>query len=376
MTNHGFGRVEEQNQELKPATDYLGSAEHNGLDYLTSDEIKAYRRVPRWVKVIVTFFLCLGVGFGFLEYSKIQTTADHVVVKPVTKTKISPKVKQGKPITVLAMGTDTGALHRGNGIGNTDSMELFTINPKTKRITMTSIPRDTLIHVYNGKTDQFCKLNAADQLGGPRESCRQVSRLLDVPVDYYAIINMGVLKKVVNSVNGVDVNNQLDFTYEGHHFPKGPQHLNGNLALKYSRMRYDDPNNDYGRQKRQQQILSDVIVKFKQKGSITAANEILDAISDGVQTDAPVNKISTMYSKYHAALKTTKTYHFQGQNATIDGVSYQIASPNEINRVSKIIRTELGMKPKHIDNAQCRWYQKQNGFNGTTNQNFELPKDN
>ena len=75
----------------------------------------------------------------------------------------------------------------------------------------------------------------------------------------------------------------MPFTYEGHHFKKGKQHLNGELALKYSRMRYSDPNNDYGRQKRQQQIIESVIQKFKKSGSIGTANKILDAVKDGVK---------------------------------------------------------------------------------------------
>ena len=189
-------------------------------------------------------------------------------------------LQKGEPVSVLAMGTDVGALDRGNKGGNTDSIELFTINPKTKRITMTSIPRDTLVRINTDDGADYVKLNAAYSIGGPKQTVKQVSELLDVPIDYYAVINMGVLKKVVNSLGGVEVDNPFAFTYEGHHFKKGKQHLNGNEALKYSRMRYQDPNNDYGRQKRQQQILSSVITKFKKSGSISSANKIMDAVGD------------------------------------------------------------------------------------------------
>ena len=138
------------------------------------------------------------------------------------------------------------------------------------------------------------------------------------------------------------------FTYEGHHFKKGKQHLDGELALKYSRMRYSDPNNDYGRQKRQQQIIESVIQKFKKSGSIGTANNILDAVKDGVKTNIPVDDIATLYGNYHAAMDNVTTYHFQGQDATIDGVSFQIASPKEINRISKLIRKQLGLSLIHI----------------------------
>ena len=59
----------------------------------------------------------------------------------------------------------------------------------------------------------------------------------------------------VNAVGGIEVNNPFEFTYDGKNFLKGKQELNGEDALKYSRMRYDDPNGDYGRQERQRQII-------------------------------------------------------------------------------------------------------------------------
>ena len=196
---------------------------------------------------------------------------------------------------------------------------------------------------------------------------------MDVPIDYYAVINMGVLKKVVNTVGGVTVDNPFAFTYEGHHFKKGKQHLNGELALKYSRMRYSDPNNDYGRQKRQQQIIESVIQKFKKSGSIGTANKILDAVKDGVKTNIPVDDIATLYGNYHAAMDNVTTYHFQGQDATIEGVLFQIASPKEINRISKLIRKQLGLKPKKVVNHETRMYKSQPSYNGVTNTDFILP---
>ena len=66
------------------------------------------------------------------------------------------------------MGTDVGALDRGNTGGNTDSLELFTINPKTKKITMTSIPRDTLVRVPTKEGPTYVKINAAYSSGGPK----------------------------------------------------------------------------------------------------------------------------------------------------------------------------------------------------------------
>ncbi|WP_076459666.1 LCP family protein [Limosilactobacillus caccae] len=332
---------------------------------------KHHYRTPNWVRLLIGLLIFLVVIGGFYEYHKIHSATQGIFSEGDGK--ISKKLQRGEPVSVLTMGTDVGALDRGNTGGNTDSLELFTINPKKKTITMTSIPRDILVRVETKDGPDYVKLNAAYAINGPKQTVKQVSELLDVPIDYYAVINMGVLQKVVNSVGGVDVDNPFAFDYEGHHFKKGKQHLNGENALKYSRMRYDDPNNDYGRQKRQQQILKSVIKKFKSSGSISAANKILDAVGDGVKTNIPIDDIATLYGNYHGAMQNVKTYHFQGQNAMIEGVSFQIASPKEINRVSKLVRKQLNLKPKNVVNHETKMYKSQPHYNGFDKIDFILP---
>lgn len=325
----------------------------------------------KWIKRIILVLVILLFAGGGYEYHKLHSTARGVFSSGDGK--VDKKLAEGKPVSVLVMGTDVGALDRGNSGGNTDTLEVITVNPKKETISMTSIPRDTLVRVNTKDGPDYVKINAAYSIGGPKQTVKQVKELLGIPIDYYAVVNMGVLRKVVNAVGGVDVNNPFAFDYEGHHFPKGKQHLNGNNALKYSRMRYDDPNNDYGRQKRQQQVMESVIHKFKKSGSISAVNKILEAVKDGVKTDLPMDSISVLYGNYRRAMNNVKTYHFQGKNATIDGASFQIASPKEINRISAIIRKHLGLKPIKVDNYETKMYRMQTSYNGYDNIDFVLP---
>ncbi|WP_054653297.1 LCP family protein [Limosilactobacillus equigenerosi] len=74
-------------------------------------------------------------------------------------------------------------------------MELVTANPKTKTLTMTSIPRDMLVKVTHDGDVQYVKINASYPIGGAKLAKHQVSELLGVPVDYYALVNMGVMEK-------------------------------------------------------------------------------------------------------------------------------------------------------------------------------------
>lgn len=79
-------------------------------------------------------------------------------------------------------------------------------------------------------------------------SIATVEKLLDIPIDYYVEMNLKGLKELVDAVGGIEVNNPFNFFYEKTYFSIGKLYLNGERALKYSRMRYEDPEGDYGRQ--------------------------------------------------------------------------------------------------------------------------------
>lgn len=346
---------------------------------MSKEETRTYRhRAPRkknhwgrWIAIIVALVL-LAVG-GY-EYYKIHQTAEGIF--GTSSEKVSKKLKDGKPVNVLITGIDTGAIGRNKttyGVGNTDTLEVATINPKKETITFTSIPRDTLVKLKTSNGDDYVKINAAYSIGGIKKTKSAVAELLDIKIDYYANVDMGALEKVVNAVGGVTVDNPFSFTYEGHTFPKGKQTLNGTNALKYSRMRYDDPNNDYGRQKRQQQVMKAVIKKFTSASSVTAINKLLDVAKDGLKTDVPINSIATLYANYHSSMNNVVTNQFQGENATIEGTSFQIASTKEINRVSKLIKKAQGLKPTTVNNYETQMYDEQTNFDGYNNITFVLP---
>lgn len=326
-------------------------------------------KLGKWIVGLVILLIVLIAGYS---YTKWHALTSSVVVNDNDASK---EIKGGKPFSVLVMGTDVGALGRGTSYaGNTDTMELITVNPKQKRVLMVAIPRDTLVKVNTEKGADYVKINAAYAIGGAKQAEKQVAELLDVPVNYYALTNMGTLEKVVDAVGGVSVNNPFAFTYEGYHFKKGWQHLNGSNALKYSRMRYDDPNNDYGRQKRGQQVIQSVIESFKKHGSIEVANKIITATKDGVRTNVPLNNLASLYLHYHQALSSTKKDHLQGKDATIEGVSFQIASPSEINRVSKEVRTSLDLPAKSkVVNNETKLYNLQTTWDSYQNTEFVLP---
>ncbi|WP_290626136.1 LCP family protein [Lactobacillus sp.] len=317
--------------------------------------------------ILVVLFI-LGIsGFSYIRSTTNNISSNH-------SAQDEKRIAEGKPISILLLGTDDGALGRkASTTGNTDTMELMTVNPQTKKVTITAIPRDTLVKVSTNEGPDYVKINAAYALGGAKLAEKQVSELLDVPVQYYALVNMGMLEKVVNAVNGVEVNNPFKFTFEGHTYPKGKQYLNGTQALGYARMRYDDPDNDYGRQKRGQQILMNAFEKFQKTGNLITATKLVNAVKGNIKTDIPLDNFAALYNNYVKNLTTIQNYGLRGKNAKISGLDFQIATSEQINQASKNIREALGLKPVNVVNNETKLVNMQTSWNGTTNIDFTLP---
>lgn len=112
-----------------------------------------------------------------------------------------------------------------------------------------------------------------------------MQNLINVPIDYYVTINMGALSKIVDAVGGVDVDVPFSFQYDWRNFKKGPMHLNGVEALAYSRMRYQDPDYDYGRQKRQQQVIKGIVKSAMSLKTLGNFEKIMKTLSGSVATN-------------------------------------------------------------------------------------------
>jgi LCP family protein required for cell wall assembly len=278
----------------------------------------------------------------------------------------SRKLKNAKPLSILLLGTDTGDLGRTEERGRTDTIILLTINPQTKTTRMLSIPRDTMAQMVGQSVLDVEKLNSAYTIGGADMCVNSVSKLLNVPINYYALVNMGGLTKVVSDLGGVDVTPTLSFSYSGYTFKKGQKtHLTGAAALAYSRMRYDDPQVDYGRQTRQRQIITSVLKSATSLNSLTHFKSLLKSVESNLRTNLSFDEMVSVFSNYRGAIKTIKQDHIQGVEAIIDGSSYQVVSTKELQRASDETRGSLGLDHAVLDNFETQQNARNTSFDWT-----------
>lgn len=321
---------------------------------------------------IAVMLVLLGIGVFFNNlYSKTKSAVNKTYDSQ-NKTTIKRGEFNGRhKFAVLLMGTDTGALNRKDKFGNTDTIILAIVNPQKKQYSLVSIPRDSMAQMIGTKNFEVQKINAAYQIGGAKMSMTSVSKLINVPIKYYAIINMGGITKMVSYVNGINLRPNLSFKYDGFSFKKGQlTRLNGKAALAYSRMRYQDPLGDYGREQRQRQVITKLIQKADSVNSLTNLEPILDSVSNNVRTNLPFNALEQITVNYRSCTNTVKNDYLHGYSAMIGDAAYQIQPTKELQRVSDYCRSELGLKPEKIENNET--YQNQRnikaGFQFGSNQ--------
>ncbi|WP_349626245.1 LCP family protein [Leuconostoc citreum] len=361
MDNQNLSRTERREQQVEQ--------NHHGGDGRPPKKPRRRRRIWRWLLALVLLLAVIGgVVFATVlnnvhqSINKMQRSAD------ITKARqVSQVIKDGKPFSMLVLGTDTGALKRDR-TGLTDSMMLITVNPKTKTTTMMSIPRDIMMSISGAENTFPQKLNAAFPIAGVGASMLTLQNYLNVPIDFYVLINMGGLEKLIDQVGGVKVASPLTFTYtpeadttpatykffkdqekfeyakDGKNF-KTYTTMNGDAALSFSRMRYDDPQGDYGRQLRQRLVLKALLKKSASISTLMNA-KFMASISTNVETDMTYSDIMNLAKKYMPATKNQVSDHMQGVGDMYGGVSYQMVPESEKQRVTNKLRQSLDLSAK------------------------------
>lgn len=297
--------------------------------------------------IFILLLVLGGAAYGMTRYRNVKNSVNSSF-RPsgIEKERnVNSTLKNKRPISILLMGTDTGALGRDYK-GRTDSMMIVTLNPQSKKTTVTSIPRDTAVNIPGYKSVSPAKINSAYSYGQTKTAIKTVQNLLNVPIDFYALINMGGMEKVINKVGGIDITPTMSFKYYDFSFKKGKRtHMNGKTALAYSRMRYDDPQGDYGRQKRQRAVLSALL--HKSSSVKTLLNQgFINSLSDQTQTDLTFDELTTIAKEYNSVRKNISETHLQGEGSEVAKQSMEVMKKDELQRVTDFVRKNLDLPHK------------------------------
>ena len=172
---------------------------------------------------------------------------------------------------------------------------LVIVNPKTFKILLVSIPRDYYVQLH-GTTGTKDKLTHAGVYGIDM-SKNTIQDLLGIKINYTVKVGFNTLLKVVDAVDGVDIDSDTAFKRGDCNFIKGKQHLNSECALAYARERYTYSSGDRHRGQNQQQILTALIHKVSDPHYLVRYPKILEAAQDSFEASLTFDEI-TSFARY------------------------------------------------------------------------------
>ncbi|WP_275417854.1 LCP family protein [Fervidibacillus albus] len=285
--------------------------------------------------------LVIGVGYGYQVYTSATNTLEKMhepIKRDTTIRKEAISVQEKDPFSVLLLGVD----ERPNDVGRSDTMIVVTVNPEDNSMKMLSIPRDTYVSIFGrGEKD---KINHSYAFGGVEMAVNTVESFLGIPIDYYVKVNMEGFKDVIDALDGVTVENDMELTHGKYHFPKGQIELTGNEALVFSRIRYEDPRGDFGRQIRQKQIIEAIINKAANISTLWKYSDLFEAFGDNVKTNFTFSEIVELQKAYSDVRKNIEQLRFEGRDGGFIGdYWYYFADSEEVQTLSNILKEHLDL---------------------------------
>lgn len=237
-----------------------------------------------------------------------------------TKFKSYNKIKEEKtldvlkdPFCVYISGIDSrGSVQE---VSRSDVNILMTINVPEHKVLLTSIPRDAYVTLADAK--QKDKLTHSG-LTGTQNTVKTVENFLDVDISYYARVNFESLVEVVDALGGVDVYSDKDLSvWNGQPIKEGWNHMNGQMALAFSRERHAYTTGDRHRAQNQQAVLQAIIRKMASPAIITHYTDILKSIEGTFVTDMPMNEMARIANDQ---LNTNASWSFQSSMVAGNGL--------------------------------------------------------
>ncbi|UPW81558.1 LCP family protein [Lysinibacillus sp. Ag94] len=303
-----------------------------------SKEKKSKKKIWLWIvgSLLTIFLIFIGTAYYTIQktMNKINTPLLETTGDENKEQKI---VTKKDPFSVLMLGVD----ERKNDSGRSDTMIVITVNPEKHTMKMLSIPRDTRTEIIGHNSVD--KINHAYAFGGVPMAMKTVENFLDIPINYYVFINMEGFLQIIDTIGGVTIDNDMDLTYNSYHYPKGEITLDGDKALIFSRIRYEDPRGDFGRQIRQRQIIEAVLKKASSTSSILLkATDMLDVVGDNVRMNFTMKDLIQLQSIYKKMDGKIDQLSFkEGNGKRIDNIWYFMPEETELEKIKSELKASL-----------------------------------
>ena len=212
--------------------------------------------------------------------SKIKKIYTYKISKKID-TAIGKQDPNAEVFNIYVSGIDTyGPI---SSVSRSDVNIIMTVNRKTKKVLLTTTPRDAYVPIADGGLNQPDKLTHAG-IYGVDASVHTLENLYGIDLNYYVRLNFTSFLKLIDLLGGIDIENDQEFTVGNTHYPIGNISLNSEQALTFVRERYSLNGGDNDRGKNQEKVIAAVIKKLTSTDALKNYNAILSGLQDSVQT--------------------------------------------------------------------------------------------
>lgn len=302
------------------------------------------------IRLLIISLVIFVVVLGFTAYYLIvniqeNSSSNENTEQPYVQESISDKLESNneellerirleKVKTLVVLGTD----ERATEISRSDIIMVIRYDSETNNALIVSIPRDTKVKIPGHKND---KINHAYAFGGTELSVETIENLFGITIDNYLRFGFEDFIAIVDDFDGVEINAVNEFMeYGTARIHKGRQVLKGEDALFYVRYR-DDSEGDYGRIKRQQEVvrsLTDRILHFN-KERLTPIisrlySEVIETNLDIEEINGYLEMISDNGNTAIQAL-TLKTH-----SVKTNGIWYEEFTEDDLDEIIDLLKGE------------------------------------
>lgn len=198
-----------------------------------------------------------------------------------------------EPFLVYISGSDSRSGIKATA--RSDVNILAAVNPKTGKILLASIPRDTYVQLH-GTTGLKDKLTHAG-IYGINMSKETIEDLVGVEIDYTIKVGFEAVVRIVDELDGIEIYSDTAMTLNSNGekctYIEGKQQINGNCALRFARERKTYGTGDIHRGANQQEVLTAIINKMSSsRDYYLKLPEVMDAASDLFETSLSEDDIT------------------------------------------------------------------------------------
>ena len=255
---------------------------------------------PAFLSALLCILLLTGslVACGSRDIESKSAVTHMIETAQKVKTTATSYIELTKSSHILLVGTEGLT----EGPKRSDCIMLLTIQPKSKKLTITSFLRDMYVEIPNNGQN---RLNASFVIGGMDLLKETIETNFDIRIDGTAEVDFSGFESIIDELGGISLSvteKEADFLNstnyisdaDNRNLVAGKQTLNGNQALGYTRIRHvenaDGVSGDLGRTERQRDLILAIYAKYK-TADLSSLIDILDAIFPYVTIDLEKKQI-------------------------------------------------------------------------------------